>query len=437
MFFDRHDAGRRLAERLQGLHAEQPVILALPRGGVPVAAEVATGLGAPLDVLVVRKLGCPWQPELGFGAIAEGGVRVINQTLVTGLDLTDADINRVAEREQVELERRIHRYRQGRPAAPVGGRHVIVVDDGIATGFTARSAVGLLRGRGATRVTLATPVAPRETIRELEAVADDLVVLETPDPFWAIGQWYVDFNQTSDEEVIAVLAAADPHTPRSSAADPRLAVEIVTREEVSLPGTVVLPENPLGIVLFAHGSGSSRHSPRNRQVAGLLNDGGLATLLLDLLARDEELDRANVFDVDLLARRLVDTTEWVRAQEWCANLPVAYFGASTGAAAALLAAANLGPTVHAVVSRGGRPDLALEHLPAVTAPTLFIVGGRDQPTIAGNQLASEALQCEHHLEIVPGATHLFEEPGALEQVAELARAWFVEHLVVGSLQRAR
>lgn len=197
---------------------------------------------------------------------------------------------------------------------------------------------------------------------------------------------------------------------------------------VALLGDLVVPERPLGVVVFAHGSGSSRLSPRNRSVARRLNEAGFATLLFDLLTETEEQDRANVFDVELLADRLVRTTAWVREQPGLGEFRVGYFGASTGAAAALLAAAELGPEIGAVVSRGGRPDLAAERLARVVAPTLLIVGGEDHQVIALNRAADALLRCIHQLAIVPGATHLFEEPGALDRVASLAAGWFARHL---------
>lgn len=194
-----------------------------------------------------------------------------------------------------------------------------------------------------------------------------------------------------------------------------------------LPGDLALPALPRGIVLFAHGSGSSRKSPRNRMVAGVLQRAGLATLLFDLLTPLEALDRANVFDIDLLAHRLLEAIGRVQEEPNLRDLPLGLFGASTGAAAALLAAAAE-PAVRAVVSRGGRPDLAGEALGRVRSPTLLIVGGRDEPVLELNRMAAGRLAGPHRLVIVPGATHLFEEPGALEQVAALARDWFTEHL---------
>jgi putative phosphoribosyl transferase len=193
-------------------------------------------------------------------------------------------------------------------------------------------------------------------------------------------------------------------------------------------GRLTMPDPATGFVLFAHGSGSSRSSPRNRYVAAVLTRAGLGTLLFDLLTPDEETDRANVFDIGLLARRLIDVTGWLRSQPGTAGLPVGYFGASTGAAAALWAAAEPGAGIAAVVSRGGRPDLAGPRLGSVRAPTLLIVGGRDDVVLGLNRQAQAELRCENQLAVVPGATHLFEEPGTLAAAAGLARDWFVEHL---------
>ena len=204
---------------------------------------------------------------------------------------------------------------------------------------------------------------------------------------------------------------------------------------VTLEGNLTLPENARGVVLFAHGSGSSRFSPRNRYVARVLNEAGLATLLIDLLAPDEEAVDALTghlrFDIGMLAERLVGATEWLLQHPGTGHLDIGYFGASTGAGAALVAAAERPDAVGAVVSRGGRPDLAGPALHGVKAPTLLIVGGNDAPVIDMNREAMAQMRAETKLDIVPGATHLFEEPGALEEVARLARDWFLRHLRVG------
>jgi putative phosphoribosyl transferase len=512
-FLDRSDAGRRLANRMLHLRGEDVVVLALPRGGVPVAAEVARALGAPLDVIVVRKLGVPVQPELGMGAIGEGDVRIINPEVVAITHVTDAEIAAVERRERAELDRRARRFRGDRPRTPLAGRTAIIIDDGIATGSTARAACQVARAQGAARVVLAVPVAPPSACTALAADADEVICLETPGHFLAIGEWYQDFSQTSDREVVSLLqraaadrAAAEAARPAggSSSADgpvPRARPapdtggpapaaggpsppaggpsppvgspspaggpvpagglvpagsgtsfapgvpppaagrrgpgpgagpwggEVVfAAGPARLAGHLSTPGGGAGMVVFAHGSGSSRRSPRNRFVADVLATAGLGTLLFDLLTAEEEQDRANVFDIGLLAGRLGAVTRWVHEQPGLAGARVGYFGASTGAAAALWAAAEPGAEVAAVVSRGGRPDLAMPRLVAVRAPTLLIVGARDDAVLGLNREAQRHLRGENHLAVVPGAGHLFEEPGTLERAAGLARDWFTRYL---------
>jgi putative phosphoribosyl transferase len=413
------------------------VVLGLPRGGVPVAFQVARALGAPLDVIVVRKLGVPFRPELGMGAVGEDGVRVINPEVVHAAGVSEHELAAVQAREQGAVGARAARYRVRRPRQPLDGRVAVVVDDGIATGSTARAACQIARALGAARVVLAVPVAPPGWQARIGADADELVCVGTPRGFFAIGQFYARFPQVTDDEVLACLErAAGPQSPQASAApaagtaDPSARGEEVEPEAdaVRLAGYLAVPENAPGIVVFAHGSGSSRHSPRNRHVAGVLNDAGLGTLLFDLLTPEEEADRANVFDIGLLAGRLAEVTGWLRAQPGAARAAVGYFGASTGAAAALCAAAEPGAGIAAVVSRGGRPDLARPRLAAVTAPVLLIVGGRDEVVLDLSRRAQAELRCENHLAVVPGATHLFEEPGTLDAAAGLARDWFLRHL---------
>jgi len=434
LFTDRADAGRRLAEALQHLEGEEPVVLGLPRGGVPVAFQVARALKAPLDVIVVRKLGVPYQRELGFGAIGEGGVRVISDDIVRRGRLEQADLASVEHAEAAELARQAERFRAGRPRLSLEGRTAIVVDDGIATGATAAAACQVVRAQGAARVVLAVPVAPPDAAERLRTAADEFVCLSTPFAFSAVGEWYQDFSQTPDDEVVALLAqaAAGPGPERSApgaeaTADKDVEEEVaIDAAGVRLTGDLHLPAGARAVVMFAHGSGSSRHSPRNRLVAAALNEAGLGTLLFDLLTPAEEAHRSNVFDIGTLADRLTAATGWLRDRT---ALPIGYFGASTGAAAALWAAATPGADVGAVVSRGGRPDLAEPLLVAVRAPTLLIVGGNDNVVIDLNREAEAALRCETRVEIIPGATHLFEEHGALQQVADLARDWFLSHLV--------
>lgn len=426
-FGDRREAGRRLAERLLEYRPDRPVVLGLVRGGVPVAAEVARALDAPFDVLVVRKLGVPWHEELGFGAVAEGDVRVVDEEEVATLGIEPEPIERAIQDQAVEVQRRVRRYRGARPIRSVEGRTVILVDDGVATGGTMRAAIEAVRRAGAGRVVVGVPVASPTSVAELRTLVDDLVVVQAEEPFFAVAQFYDEFPQISDDEVVRILSELDgSRSPGSRDRVQRTCdVDVGT---VRLEGDLAIPPDARGVVLFAHGSGSSRLSPRNRSVARVLDQAGFATLLFDLLTVDEEADRANVFDIELLAERLAGATAWLERQPELHRRPIGYFGASTGAAAALVAAAELGERIGAVVSRGGRPDLAEASLADVVSPTLLIVGGEDHEVIALNRQAFAELRCERGLEVIAGATHLFPEPGALDRVASLAAEWFFRHL---------
>jgi putative phosphoribosyl transferase len=288
-------------------------------------------------------------------------------------------------------------------------------------------------------VVLATPVAPSESLESLAYDADEVVCVESPEYFFAIGQWYSDFSQTPDNEVVALLERARERgrsrveTTGGETPLPMVDEDVeVHAGSVLLAGNLTLPEGTGSVVVFAHGSGSSRLSSRNKFVASALNRDGLGTLLFDLLTEEEGRIRANVFDLALLSRRITDATDWLREQPATGNARIGYFGASTGAGAALLAAAEPRSDIGAVVSRGGRPDLAAPKLGDVRAPTLLIVGGHDELVLEMNREAMTHLRCENRLEVVPGATHLFEEPGALEVATQLASSWFTDHLANGS-----
>jgi putative phosphoribosyl transferase len=433
-FADRTDAGRQLAQRLMHLKGQDVVVLGLPRGGVPVAFEVARALGAPLDVLVVRKLRVPYQPEVALGAVGEGGVLALNEKVLALSGVDRAELAAMEQRERAELDSRVSQYRAARPRVPLAGRTALVVDDGIATGSTARAGCQVARLQGAARVVLAVPACAPDTAGQLRGEVDEFVVLETPPDFFAVGQVYAGFRPVRESEVVELLHRSEQppaqHATGDAAADPPLRDEEVevAAGPVRLSGHLTVPEHPLGVVVFVHGSGSSRHSSRNRYVAEVLQEAQLATLLFDLLTPAEERNRANVFDIEMLAARLAQVSAWVREQPECRSLPLGWFGASTGAGAALWAAAEPEAGVAAVVSRGGRPDLAGPRLGAVRAPTLLIVGGQDDVVLELNEQAAAGLHCEHRLMVVPRATHLFEEPGTLAAAAHLARDWFVAYL---------
>jgi len=253
-FADRHDAGRRLAAALKRFRDQHPVVVAIPRGGVPVAAEIARELDAPLDLIMVRKIGAPWQPEYAIGALAEGGVRVLAQRELETLGLAAAEVQALIARAEQELSERSERYRGNRRPIDVTGRTVLLVDDGLATGRTAMAAASALRGRGAAHVVLAIPVAAAQSMRELTASVDEVVALRTPEDLLAVGLWYRDFSPTTDEEVTALLK-------RSAAMSVTHERLVEAGAGVLVPGVLTIPENPRRIVAFARGSGSSRLSP--------------------------------------------------------------------------------------------------------------------------------------------------------------------------------
>lgn len=428
VLIDRQTAGRHLGQRLRVRYGVRPerddmVVLGVARGGVPVAAAVAAELGAPLDLLIVRKLWAARRSEVNVGAIGEGGVRVVNHGLSRSMSVSDGELRAAELRERLELDRQAARLRGDRPQHDLLGRTAIVVDDGIATGATARAACAIARRRGASRIVLAALAAPVGWHEWMADAADEYLALETADSVLAISRLCEAFGHTTDEEVIASLAGA---RPAPDGIDEDVEIDL---GPVRLAGHLAMPSGHSGIVVFAHGSGSSRHSPRNTYVGAELRKAGLATLLFDLLTFAEEADRSNVFDIELLADRLVGVTRWLRRRPEAEGSRIGYFGASTGAAASLVAAADPSIDIAAVVSRGGRPDLAGPKLHLVQAPTLLIVGEHDRSVLDLNRQAAAMMKCPNQLWVVPGATHLFAEPGALESVAGLARAWFADHLV--------
>jgi len=418
IFKDRTDAGRVLAGLLRTYaDRDDVVVLALPRGGVPVGYEISRALNVPLDIFVVRKLGVPGHEELAMGAVATGGILHLNYDAITAFQIDSNTISRVSAIEEEEIRRRERVYRGERLPLPVQGKIVILVDDGLATGSTMRAAIAALRQWKPARIVVAVPAGALEVCKEIGQEADEAICAATPESFHAVSQWYADFRQTTDEEVRDLLSR-----PSESAS-----VTIGVNGDV-IQGDFTFVPPARGTVIFSHGSGSSRKSPRNRYVAGVLNQHGISTLLVDLLTAEEEVrDNQTLehrFDIDLLAERLVGATDWAMMHPVLSALPVGYFGASTGAAAALVAAAERRDVVQAIVSRGGRPDLAGDALRKVVAPTLLIVGALDETVVRLNQEAVGEMAGETRVEIIPGATHLFEEVGALAQVAALASAWF-------------
>lgn len=416
---DRTDAAQQLAGALAEYRGRHPLVLAIPRGALPMGRVLADALDGDLDVVLVHKLGAPGNPEFAVGAVDErGSVWLAPHAASAGANA--AYVERESARQLAQIRERRQRYRGGAPSLDAAGRIAIVVDDGLATGATMAAALRAVRAQGPTRLICAVPVAAHDSLAQVKPLADEVVCLATPLDFYAVGAFYQHFPPVDDDEVAALLGA-----PSAGAAVPSERAVRVPADGVVLEGDLRVPALPRGLVLFAHGSGSGRHSPRNRSVSEVLNASGIATLLLDLLTVDEDRQRAMRFDIPLLTARLGATLAWARAEPSLAALPLGLFGASTGAAAALATAAAHPDAVAVVVSRGGRPDLAGEKvLATVRAPTLLIVGGADTEVLALNRQALTKLHAPAELIVVPGATHLFEEPGALAQVARQATAWF-------------
>lgn len=420
IFEDRRQAGKKLASRIRLTESERlnTIVLALPRGGVPVAYEVARALNCPLDILIVRKIGHPHNGEYGIGAMTEDGSYWLDPEASVS-HIPTATLDSIIKRERKELERRVTSYRDH--ALPsLTGKNVILVDDGLATGVTAKVAVQFVRSQMPDKVILAVPVCASDSAKKLRQELDQLICVNETKYFSGVGMFYKNFDQTTDGEVMEILA-------RSRGAQ-SVEIEIPNEGGIKTKGTLTVPDHAKAMVIFAHGSGSSRFSSRNQEVANILNKAGISTLLFDLLTEDEARDRHNVFDIPFLGIRLIAATKWIRHQEFAKNLAIGYFGASTGGAAALWAAGEVNNKVAAVVSRGGRPDLAMDRLPQVSASTLLIIGEEDKEVIKLNQLAYEKLE-NAKISLIPNASHLFEEPGALEQVSMEATEWFLKFCV--------
>lgn len=416
-FQNREQAAQLLAQALAAYKGKNPLVLAIPRGAAPMARIIADALDGEMNVILVHKLGAPDQPELAIGSIDENGEVYLNPYANT-LNISASVLEAEKQKQLATLKKRRTQYTQFQAAPSLEGRIVIIVDDGIATGSTMIAALHAARAQKPAKLIAAVAVGPPETLAELKSLADEVVFLEAPQDFYAVSQFFSYFPQVSDEEVVEYL---------KKSFDPPVEIPI---GGVTLRGDLFIPPKARGIVIFAHGSGSSRLSPRNQYVAQILQQANIGTLLFDLLTETEDENYATRFDIALLTQRLIIATKWLQQQPQAQKIPLGYFGASTGAAAALMAAAELGKIISCVVSRGGRPDLAMPVLSTVVSPTLLIVGGDDFEVIELNRAAYAQLQVEKNLALVPGATHLFEEPGTLAIAAELAQKWFSHYFAI-------
>ncbi|MEU3018611.1 MULTISPECIES: phosphoribosyltransferase family protein [unclassified Nocardiopsis] len=428
-FTDRSEAGRRLAERVRPHAVNDPIVLALARGGVPVGAELAERLDADFDVLVVRKIGLPGHPETGVGAIAEDGQILYDDLALARMRVPRQALSGTVESERDELDRRRRAYRGKRPFPDVAGRDCVVVDDGVATGGTARAALRMLRQAGPARLVLAVPVAAPEALEALREDADDLVVLTAPENFQAVGEWYREFDQLSDSDVVSILSERE--RLRRGEEVPR-AVR-VRAGRVLLDGELTVPSAPRGAVVMAFGDGYG--DPRWRAGASALRRSGYATLLLDVLTAEERAarggDGGTETDPGALGERLGAAVSWVRGSTEAAEGPVGLLGSGEAASAALVTAAEHPRDVAAVVVHGGRADLAEPHLSSVRAPTLILLESGDSFVRELGEWTRGRLGGPSELRVVSGPEGLLRGDPGWRRVTADALDWFDRHLPGG------
>jgi predicted phosphoribosyltransferase/alpha-beta hydrolase superfamily lysophospholipase len=414
------DAGRQLAEAIKEVHPARPVVLGIPRGGVPVAAEVARAIGGELAVIVARKLGAPGNPELAIGATTAEGAYYLNQDTVAMVGATNAYIAAERERQEREAARREAMFDSHR-RPPLRDRTVILVDDGVATGATAIASVRAAKAAGAARVIIAIPVGPPHTIEELRQEGAEVVCLHQAPLFWAVGQYYDEFEQVPDEEVIRILRATAP----VAAGDPSRAFT-VDRDSVSLSGRLMTPsgDGPFAAVIFVHGLGSSKDSPRNVPIATALVDAGIATILFDLSGHGESTGAAGD-GIGAYVEDLRTVFEWAVQQTEIDPARIAVAGSSMGAVVAIEAASEGRIRPAGLVLRA--PPVERGQLHGLDVPALVLIGSHDPlaPQVIAAARESRGLE----LSVVEGASHLFEEAGTLEEALRRTLAWLQEKLL--------
>ncbi|CAF1209267.1 unnamed protein product [Rotaria sordida] len=449
IFRDRIDAGCQLAahpylQKIKSLPSNERnsyLVISLPRGGTVVGDELAKQLNITHDLVFPRKIPCPGQPEFAIGAVSELGDVIWNDYARQENLIDKPQVQQSKDKQIEESRRRKQIYRgQRKPLESLSGRTVILVDDGLATGATMKSAIMTCQHLNAQSIIVAVPCGSADRVKDISKSVDKVICLTTPYGYHAVGQCYDSFDQTTDEEVIEIMAKYQGLNSENISNSGKQSIKIELDSQNVLHGDLTLVSNSIGLVLFAHGSGSSRLSPRNQYVAEQLNAAKISTFLLDLLTKNEEIEddrtRKLRFNIPFLADRLSQVTDWLyQNNKNIQNLSIGYFGASTGGAAAIIAGGiKQQKRTKAIVSRGGRPDLVpKEQLNQLTVPTLLIVGGADMDVIKMNEEAySQMTQLKDNekqkaLKLIPNATHLFEEKGALEQVSQLAVQWFTDN----------
>lgn len=455
-FDDRADAGRILARSLRRYAGDADVVvLGVARGGVPVAQEVARDLAAPLSVVVSRKIGMPGIENVALGAIAEGRRRIVADDVAKYIGVPSRIVDRLATRAHVELERRVQMYRGGRSLSELRGRTVILVDDGATTGATLRAAVRAVRARRPRQVIAAVPVMASTSAPDMRDEFDGLVSVITSGDVEAIPSAYERYDPVTDNVVLQALGLPTRRvSPTVRAIGDHLEAALYDRDEGSsghertitipvyggaiagelgLPGHVMCPDEMprfggvRGLVVLAHGAGTSRTSYRTRYLAGRLRLSGYATLRIDLLTRDEQAVHdggpALPFDIDRVAARLETMSDWAAHEGVAGAHRMILIGTGSGAAASLVVAARRAGRINAVVAQGSRVDLAADALPHVYAPVLMIVGADDRDTLYRNAYTMRAFPGSASLIKVPRTGSAFDAPGALGAVGEHVVTW--------------
>jgi putative phosphoribosyl transferase len=428
-FRDRAEAGRRLADRLRAGLARPAVVAAIPRGGVAVAVPIVERLGLPLTVIYARKLTAPVAPELAFGALDEDGEAIIDAETVAMLDLEPADIDRAKARVAAEIKRRMALYRVPPLAHYLPGAHVVLVDDGLATGLTMRAALAYARRHGASQITLAVPCASMQAAERFWREADHFVSLVVDPKFMAVGAYYLDFAPVPDDAVRMMLGQAQQLAPAAGSPRSALRVSFKSLRGHRLAGELLLPDGrgPHPAVAFAHGWGSSKASPRNRAVAEALRTAGIATFLFDFTGHGESEGSQEESTLGQQADDLRAALDVLQSMDDIDARRLGVAGASSGGAAALQFAAG-DPRVRALVLRSANPAGADASAHRIRVPTLLVVGDQDVTIRAANEELLPRLAGVRQLEVVPRGDHLFTDPGALARATEVTVGWMRKHL---------
>ncbi len=429
-FRDRAHAGRELADALVPVWKPPCVVAAIPRGGVSVAMPIVERFSAPLTVVYARKLTAPIAPEFAFGAIDEDGHAIVDERSVAMLGLSPADVEKAKARVAQEIRRRMTAYGVPPLAGHLPGAAVVLVDDGLATGLTMRSALEHARRHGAREIIVAVPCASDSAAREFERAADRFVSLTVDPDFMAVGQYYADFSPVSDDEVVAMLArAGEPAAPVAAGERSDLRVLFKSSRGLALAGRLLVPASPgpHPVVVFAHGWGSGKDSPRNRAVAEALRALGFAAFLFDFTGHGESEGMLEDSTQEQQREDLAAALDTLEGLDEVDAARIGAVGASSGAAVVLLEAAR-DPRIRALALRSPNPTGAEDAVARVTVPALLVVGEHDASIRTAIAPLLDRFGGPSKLEVVPGGDHLFGDPAALARATAATAAWFKDHL---------